>query len=60
MMEVIMALIMILFGAFCVFLGGAIASEMPVLYGAEFIFAGFCSLLMVLCGMLCFACVREM
>lgn len=60
MMDVIMALIMILFGAFCVFIGGAIASEMPAMYGVEFIFAGFCSLLMVLSGLMCFAIVKDM
>lgn len=59
-MEVIMALIMILFGVFCIFIGGCIFSEMPMLFGVEFVIAGFCGLLMILSGLMCFACVREM
>lgn len=59
MLDIVMALLMIVFGALCIFIGGAIVSEMPMLYGAEFIVAGFCALLMVLSGLFCFAFVRE-
>ncbi|QYW06557.1 hypothetical protein uav_025 [Pseudomonas phage UAVern] len=51
---------MIVFGAFCIFVGGAIASEMPAMYGVDFIVAGFTSLLMILCGLFCFAVGTEM
>lgn len=59
-MEVIMALLMIVFGVFCIFIGGCIFSEMPALFGAELVIAGLCGLLMILSGLMCFACVTEM
>lgn len=59
MLDIVMALLMIVFGAFCIFIGGAIVSEMPALYGADFIVAGFTALFMVLSGLFCFAIVRE-
>lgn len=59
-MELIMALIMILFGVFCIFIGGCIFSEMPMLFGAEFIADGFSAILMILCGLMCFAVLTEM
>lgn len=60
MLEIFAALLMIVFGAFCIFVGGAIASEMPAMYGVDFIVAGFTSLLMILCGLFCFAVITEM
>lgn len=61
MMDLIIALIMILFGAFAIFIGGAIFYDMSFMaFGVEAIFAGFTGVLMVLCGIACFSCVAEM
>lgn len=60
MLDILMALLMILFGAFCIFVGGAFASELPAVYGVDFILTGFMSLFMVLSGLFCFAALTEM
>ena len=60
MLDILVALLAILFGAFCIFIGGCIFSEMPILFGVEFIVAGFSGILMILCGLMCFAVLTEM
>lgn len=60
MMNLIVALLMIVCGAFCVFLGGAIFYEMSFMaFGFEAICMGFTGVLSVLCGLACFACLTE-
>ena len=60
MIEVLMALLMIVCGLAMILLGAVIASELPMLYGAECAFMGLMSLMCVICGLFCFAIITEM
>lgn len=59
-MQIVMALIMIVCGAFCIFLGGAILYDMSfMVFGVEAVCMGFMGVLMALCGLICFAVLTE-
>jgi len=59
MMELMMGILMIGLGLFCIFIAGMICFELPALYGAELIMAGFCAFLIGMCGLICIAIVVD-
>lgn len=58
-MDFLMAILMIVMGLFCFYMGVCIFSEMPALYGAELVMTGFMGVISIICGAMCFAILTE-
>lgn len=58
-MEVLAAILMIGMGVFMLFIAGAICSDIPAMYGAELVMAGFTAFLCAITGLMCIAVVVE-